>query len=711
MPFTEEQAPFFFGRDAECEIITANLIAARLTLLYGPSGVGKSSVLNAGVVHHLRGGGRDAPTPGGGPQFAIVLFRTWRDDPLAGLVNTIQREAGTSITGRTFDDTLQYCAEHIDGEVLVILDQFEEYFMYHPGEDGEGSFAVEFPRAVNRRDLRASFLVSMREDSIAKMDFFKGRIPNLFDNYLRIDRLDREQAREAIVRPVEQFNRLAPGKDGPFSVEPGLVQAVLDEVRATPLALEGPGKGRVKEADSGIETPHLQLVMTRLWQEEMGAHSRILRMETLRRLGGASEIVKRHVDSALDALTASERDAAARIFQYLVTPAGTKIALGVEDLYPNAGMSPQNLRALLVKLSSGESRILTSVAPAPDQPARERYQIFHDVLAEKVLDWRRRHVAAAEQRAAEAVAQEQRQRAEKEARAAASLRRLLALVAALLVLATATAWYAWRQRQQAEAGRRAADQSRLESDRSRAEADQQKHNAEASRLDVLAANARNAGLEAEAQQLRLAAQEAEARLAGKIDQANKLRQQAATAAEQAAAQQKDVTTLTAQANRERTAAQASAAQAEQIKDQINASLPGQAGVEAIPAPARPAVPPPPPPQDAADKAAIKNVLMQFEAAYNAKDVGGLQRVFPDIDARPYQNTFKSFSTVKWQFLDNLDDQIVVTGSSAVVTSRVSITRTALAGRQPPQGAELPRRFTLRKTPQGWVIASVVVVGG
>ncbi len=54
MPFTEEQAAFFFGREAEREIITANLMASRLTLLYGPSGVGKSSVLNAGVAHHLR---------------------------------------------------------------------------------------------------------------------------------------------------------------------------------------------------------------------------------------------------------------------------------------------------------------------------------------------------------------------------------------------------------------------------------------------------------------------------------------------------------------------------------------------------------------------------------------------------------------------------------------------------------------------------------
>ena len=61
MPFTEEQAEFFFGREAEREIIAANLMASRLTLLYGPSGVGKSSVLNAGVVHDLRARGGRQP--------------------------------------------------------------------------------------------------------------------------------------------------------------------------------------------------------------------------------------------------------------------------------------------------------------------------------------------------------------------------------------------------------------------------------------------------------------------------------------------------------------------------------------------------------------------------------------------------------------------------------------------------------------------------
>src|SRR5437867_6054165 len=92
MPYSEDDAPFFFGREAEREIITANLMASRLTLLYGPSGVGKSSVLNAGVAYQLRRAARDAIARSRSPEFAIVVFRSWRDDPLASLERAIAQE-------------------------------------------------------------------------------------------------------------------------------------------------------------------------------------------------------------------------------------------------------------------------------------------------------------------------------------------------------------------------------------------------------------------------------------------------------------------------------------------------------------------------------------------------------------------------------------------------------------------------------------------
>ena len=93
---------------------------------------------------------------------------------------------------------------------------------------------------MNRGDLPVSFLISIREDALARLDRFKDRVPNLLDNYVRIDRLDEKAAREAIVRPIEQYNRLLEerrGKDGyepiPVAIEPGLVEEVLEQIKAS----------------------------------------------------------------------------------------------------------------------------------------------------------------------------------------------------------------------------------------------------------------------------------------------------------------------------------------------------------------------------------------------------------------------------------------------------------------------------------------------
>ena len=97
IPYSEEDAPFFFGRDPEREIITANLMASRLTLLYGASWVGKSSVLRAGVAHHLRELSRQNVAKRGVPEFAVVVFNSWRDDPLAELSRRIIESANQTL--------------------------------------------------------------------------------------------------------------------------------------------------------------------------------------------------------------------------------------------------------------------------------------------------------------------------------------------------------------------------------------------------------------------------------------------------------------------------------------------------------------------------------------------------------------------------------------------------------------------------------------
>ena len=419
MPFSERQAPFFFGRDGEREIVTANLLASRLTVLYGPSGVGKSSLLNAGVACHLRRLAQQNLRDFGTPEFSVIVFGAWRDDPRCGLARMLSQRVSEDIPGR-LAEKLDQVSSRLDCDLLIILDQFEEYFLYHANEDCRSGFAGEFAEAVNQC-VRTSFLISIREDSLAKLDRFEGAIPGILGNRLRVDHLNLHAAREAIQKPLGEFNRLRSRDEPAVTIEDTLVKKVLQQVGTGRMvrAVSGDtvvrGPGDSYRADERVETPYLQLVMTRLWDEEQRAGSRVIRVETLDRLGGAEKIVGTHLDAAMSSLTPAETEVAARIFNHLVTPSRTKIAHSVADLANYAGVTSDALALLLQKLSTGENRILVPVAPSPDETTGLRYQILHDILAASVLDWRTRYVQNRLRAEADAKAEEQRRRAEQEA--------------------------------------------------------------------------------------------------------------------------------------------------------------------------------------------------------------------------------------------------------------------------------------------------------
>ena len=285
-PFDDSalDALLFFGREREIEVIVANLMASRLTVLYGASGVGKTSLLQAGVAHRLR---RE--------QHAIVVvFSAWTGDAVANLLDAVEAAAGDNAgafrRGGPLADVLAAWTRRLDADLYIVLDQFEEYFLYHENELGPGTLAEELPEALRRAGLRVNFLIGIREDSLASLDAFKARIPNLFGNSLRLDRLERSAARAAILRPLERYNELVPAGDG-VEAQPELVEAVLDEVAAGRVDLGLSGRGAVGEEDSDrIEAPYLQLVLERLWEVETSRGSSRLRLETLRELGGAAHI-------------------------------------------------------------------------------------------------------------------------------------------------------------------------------------------------------------------------------------------------------------------------------------------------------------------------------------------------------------------------------------------------------------------------------------
>ena len=300
VPFEDSglDALLFFGRERESGIIAENLLAARLTVLSGPSGVGKTSVLRAAVARGLRQQASTNVDERGHPEFAVVVFDAWSDDPTESLREAAQAELGAQFGSALLDErpdealaeTLGRWTDALACDLLLILDQAEEYFLYHEAESG---FALELPDLVTRPGLRVRALLSIRDDALSKLDRFKGRIPNLFANYLRLDHLDRRAAREAVVRPVERFNELT-GES--IEVEEELVEAVLDQTATGQVDLGDAGRGLAADEKSTgrIEAAYLQLVLQRIWEQERRAGSGSLGASTLSSLGGAQSIVREH---------------------------------------------------------------------------------------------------------------------------------------------------------------------------------------------------------------------------------------------------------------------------------------------------------------------------------------------------------------------------------------------------------------------------------
>jgi WD40 repeat protein len=444
--YTEADGEYFFGRDSDRDLVTANLVASRLTVLYGPSGVGKSSLLQAGVMRKLR------QLPEGAFSYlavrnAIVVYHSsWHGDSLMALGSAllsaipaqdriqdiIEKQPALSA------ELLAEVIERLNAHVYLLLDQFEEQTLYQTGPRAE-AFLEELGAIITSPGLRASVLIGVREDALANLDRLGDYLPGPLDNNIRLGHLNRAAAREAIQGPLTRYNAVVPATQH-VNIESELIDELLPQLQTGSLSVGDAGQGGVNTSVESIETPYLQLVMTRLWAEERKRGSQLIRRETLTSLGGAGEIVRTHLDAVMSDLTEQQRETAAEIFRYLVTPSGMKIAYTAEDLAEYAeATDPERVREVLERLAASRERVLRPVPPPAGSAEAPRYEIFHDVMADAVLDWRRRYVAKRQRIAREEALVLAKQEAEEKQRTTRKrLRRSRILSAALALLLVTT---------------------------------------------------------------------------------------------------------------------------------------------------------------------------------------------------------------------------------------------------------------------------------
>ena len=245
-PFTEDVHEYFFGRSAEVNDLFQRVVHKPLTLLFGRSGLGKSSLLQAALVPRLRDAG-----------FLPVLLRlNYADDsaPLIGqFVDALTAALAPALPGldealgrlRT-DAALSWLLFHdpalgLTGpeapRPVVLLDQFEEIFTMGRATSERQADAAKFlemladlvenrvPETLRSRletdDVLADRLdyaarpakivISLREDFLHLLERYRGRMPALMDNRFELRLLTGPQALEAVIKPGRL--RCRPGTD------------------------------------------------------------------------------------------------------------------------------------------------------------------------------------------------------------------------------------------------------------------------------------------------------------------------------------------------------------------------------------------------------------------------------------------------------------------------------------------------------------------
>jgi hypothetical protein len=233
--FTEETRAYFYGREEEVAELGRRVQRKRLTILFGQSGLGKTSILRAGIVPRLRplsycpvyvriDYSRDSPPPS--EQIKKAIFR-------ATQASGQWSQPGTAVEGESLweflhhrDDVLRDAA----GKTLIpllIFDQFEEIFTLAQTDEFGRRRAAEFisdladlvenrpPRAVEaridqdesaaeqfdftREDYR--ILIALREDYLAHLEGVKGEMPSITQNRMRLARMTGAQALDAVLKP------------------------------------------------------------------------------------------------------------------------------------------------------------------------------------------------------------------------------------------------------------------------------------------------------------------------------------------------------------------------------------------------------------------------------------------------------------------------------------------------------------------------------
>ena len=358
-PFEEADAQTFFGREAMIERLLAHMHQSDFLAVVGPSGSGKSSLVKAGLLPQLRQG-------------AIASSKTWYvsemvpgSTPIRNLASALNKVA-TRDSGHLYETLNSYTEalalmvanllEDKDGDLLLVIDQFEEVFTQVDSEETRRHFLDMLTYALNKDSVRLRVVITLRAD------FYDGPL-----QYEAFGKLIQENTQVVLPLSTQELERaiMGPAEQVGIKADADLVATMVADVREEPGAL-----------------PLLQYALTEVFERRRDAPR--LTLDAYKSSGGVSGALAKRAEEVFQELAASDRDAARQVFLRLVT-----LGEGEEDtrrraLYSELISVDVPARVQHVLDTFGRYRLLTfDTDPTSREPLVE---VAHEAL---IREWHR----------------------------------------------------------------------------------------------------------------------------------------------------------------------------------------------------------------------------------------------------------------------------------------------------------------------------------
>ena len=304
-PFESDESLLFYGRRQQIPELLQKLYETRFLAVVGSSGCGKSSLIRAGLIPHLKAGflveERDkwnivVMKPGNRPLYHLA------ESINQTVLNKFEFKENEQFYGHILASGIRAVIERLflyfhetDANILLLVDQFEEIFRFthHDSYEEAADFVSIILSLCKEKDLPVYTVLTMRSDFIGDCDRFYNLPEAMNKSQYLVPRMTREQRRQAIEGPASVYDIQIP--------EP-LVQKLLNDSSENPDQL-----------------PVLQHALMRTWDKWKTTDDQLPDLKHYKSIGSVEEALSQHADEIFLQLSEPDQYIAEKLFKALTT--------------------------------------------------------------------------------------------------------------------------------------------------------------------------------------------------------------------------------------------------------------------------------------------------------------------------------------------------------------------------------------------------------